>query len=238
MSLTLLQIAQTADSLSNTVAGAASLPVQTTEPAMSLWDIVVKGGVIMIPIALLFAVGVYVFIERYVTIRKYLKSDTNFTSAIFEYIRDGKIESAKALCKRTNEPIARMIEKGIDRIGKPVKEIEESIEIAGKFEIYQLEKNIHILAVIASIAPMFGFLGTIIGVIKIFYMISLTSDVSIGSISSGLYTKMVTSAAGLIVGILAYVAYQWLNRLLNNTIHKMEFGAMNFIELLNEPSAK
>ena len=142
------------------------------------------------------------------------------------------------LCKKTDEPIARMIEKGINRIGKPVKEIEESIEIAGKFEVYELEKNTQILAVIASIAPMFGFLGTIIGVIKIFYGISQTSDVSIGSISAGLYTKMVTSAAGLVVGIIAYIGYHWLNRMLNKTIHKLEFSTMNFIELLNEPLKK
>jgi len=128
-----------------------------------------------------------------------------------------------------------MIEKGIRRIGKPIKEIEESIEIAGKFEVYELEKNITILAVIASIAPMFGFLGTIMGVIKIFHNISMTADVSIGSVSAGLYTKMVTSAAGLTVGVLAYIGYHILKRNLNKAIHKLEVSAMNFIELLNEP---
>jgi biopolymer transport protein ExbB len=129
-----------------------------------------------------------------------------------------------------------MIEKGISRIGKPIKEIEESIEIAGKFEVYDLEKNVQILAVIAGIAPMFGFLGTIIGVIKIFYNISMTSDVSIGTVSAGLYTKMVSSASGLIVGILAYIAYHWLNQLLNKAIHQLEWNAMNFIDLLKSPS--
>lgn len=129
-----------------------------------------------------------------------------------------------------------MIEKGISRIGKPIKEIEESIEIAGKFEVYSMEKNIQILAIIAGIAPMFGFLGTIIGVIKIFYDISVTSDVSIGSVSAGLYVKMVTSAAGLVVGIVAFIAYNWLNIMVNKVVQKLEWNVMNFIDLLNEPS--
>jgi biopolymer transport protein ExbB len=204
--------------------------------AMSIFDMIAKGGLIMIPILILSVVAVGVFLERYFTIRKYVKSDVNFMNNIYDFIRNGKLDSAQTLCKNTNEPIARMIEKGISRIGKPIKEIEESVEIAGKFEVYNLEKNINILAIIASIAPMFGFLGTILGVIKIFYNISLTSDVSIGSISAGLYTKMVTSAAGLVVGILAYIGYHWLNRILQRAVHKLEWNAMNFLELLKEPS--
>jgi len=198
-------------------------------------EILVKGGVLMIPIALLSVVGVYVFIERYMHIRRYVNADMSFMNKIYECIRGGKIDIALKLCKSSTEPIAKMIEKGIRRIGKPIKEIEESIEIAGKFEVYELEKNITILAVIASIAPMFGFLGTIMGVIKIFHNISMTADVSIGSVSAGLYTKMVTSAAGLTVGVLAYIGYHILKRNLNKAIHKLEVSAMNFIELLNEP---
>lgn len=219
----------------NSMAGTPNLPVQAAPAPMSIMEILMKGGLIMIPIALLSIVAVYIFAERYITIRRYVKTDQTFMNNIHEFIRNGKIDSALRICHSSTDPIARMIEKGIKRIGKPIKEIEESIEIAGKFEIYELEKNITILAVIASIAPMFGFLGTIIGVIKIFHDISLTADVSIGSVSAGLYTKMVTSAAGLTVGVLAYIGYHWLRRILNRAIHQLEWSAMNFIELLNEP---
>ena len=210
--------------------------VQPVSGSMTLMEVLIKGGFLMIPIALLLTITVYVFIERYLTINKFVKTDSNFMNSISEFIRKGKIDAAQTLCRNTSEPIARMIDKGISRIGKPIKEIEDSIEIAGKFEVYKLEKNIQILSSIASIAPMFGFLGTILGVIKIFYFISVTNDVSIGSVSSGLYTKMVTSAAGLIVGIVAYIGYQLLNRMLDKAVHQLEWEAMNFMDLLNEPT--
>jgi biopolymer transport protein ExbB len=225
----LLQITQS-------LAGSPNLPIQQTPQTMTMLDVIMKGGILMIPIAILSIVTIYVFIERYLTIRRYVTSDVNFMNNIYDFIRNGKVDSALTLCRNTAEPIAKMIEKGISRIGKPIKEIEESIEIAGKFEVYNLEKNIQILAVIASIAPMFGFLGTIIGVIKIFYDISMTSDVSIGNVSAGLYVKMVTSAAGLTVGIIAYIGYHWLTRILNRAIHQLEWNTMNFIELLKEPA--
>lgn len=226
----------TFDSLNKSIAAAPSLPVQAAPGAVKLIDIIMKGGIIMIPIGLLSIIAVYVFVERYLTIRRHLSSDVEFMNSIHEYILNGRTDSALTLCKNTAKPIARMIEKGISRLGKPIKEIEESIEIAGKFEVYDLEKNVQILAVIAGIAPMFGFLGTIIGVIKIFFNISLTSDVSIGTVSSGLYVKMVSSAAGLIVGIAAYIGYHWLNIILNKAIHQLEWNAMNFIDLLKSPS--
>lgn len=214
-----------------------SLPVQTaTTESFALMDIIMKGGIIMIPIALLSVAAIYIFVERYLTIRRHISTDVGFMNSINAFILNGNTDSAIALCRSTQKPVARMIEKGISRLGKPIKEVEEAIEIAGKFEVYELEKNIQILAVIAGIAPMFGFLGTIIGVIKIFFNISLTSDVSIGSVSAGLYTKMVTSAAGLIVGILAYIGYHWLNHILNKAIHQLEWNAMNFIDLLKSPT--
>ncbi len=228
-------ITETLDTLNRTVASAANLPVQPAPESMSLMSMIMKGGIIMIPIAILSIAAVYVFIERYLTFRRYVTSDENFMNRIHDYIYDGRTDSALALCKNTSKPIARMIEKGILRLGRPIKEIEESIEIVGKFEVYNLEKNIQILAVIAGIAPMFGFLGTIIGVIKIFFTISMTSDVSIGTVSSGLYVKMVSSAAGLTVGIIAYIGYHWLNILLNKAIHQLEWNAMNFIDLLKSP---
>jgi biopolymer transport protein ExbB len=224
------------DTLNKSVLASPALPVQPVPEATKLIDIIMKGGFIMIPIGILSIIAVYVFIERYFSIRRHISSDVNFMNNIHEFILSGRTDSALTLCQNTEKPIARMIEKGISRLGKPIKEIEESIEIAGKFEVYDLEKNIQILAVIAGIAPMFGFLGTIIGVIKIFYNISMTSDVSIGTVSAGLYTKMVSSASGLIVGILAYIGYHWLNIILNKAIHQLEWNAMNFIDLLKSPS--
>jgi len=229
----ILQAAPVVDSVSSAV---NSLPVVSAPAAVSLWDIIQKGGIIMIPIGILFATAIYIFIERYITIRNASKSEGNFMNDIQAMIESDKIDKALALCAKNTLPIARMVEKGIKRIGRPIKEIEESIEIVGKFEVYELEKGLPILAVIAGIAPMFGFLGTILGVIKIFFDISQTSDVSIGAVSSGLYVKMVSSASGLIVGILAYIFYNWLNIKVGKAVNKMERNAMNFIDFLQEPN--
>ncbi len=234
MILSLISILQGAGTTA--LNGSARVPAPTLNDSMTVMDILVKGGVMMIPIAILSIVAVYFFIERYTTIRRFVNADKSFMNNIHESVRSGRIDIALDVCRKSTTPIARMIEKGISRIGKPIREVEESIEIAGKFEVYELEKNITILAVIASIAPMFGFLGTIIGVIKIFHDISMTSDVSIGSVSAGLYTKMVTSAAGLTVGVISYIGYHWLKRILNRAIHSLEWSAMNFIELLKEPA--
>ncbi|MRS01687.1 MotA/TolQ/ExbB proton channel family protein [bacterium] len=230
-----ISYSQTVDTLSQALAGSPVIPEQTAPYMMSFMDILTKGGIVMVPIGLISFIGLYVFIERYLTIRRRVSSDVDFMNNIYDTILRGQTDTALSLCRRTTKPIARMIEKGITTLGRPIKEVEEAIEIVGKFEVYDLEKNIQTLAVIAGIAPMFGFLGTIIGVIKIFYNISMTSDVSIGTVSSGLYTKMVSSAAGLMVGIIAYIGYHWLNTLLNKAVHQLEWNAMNFIDLLKRP---
>ena len=155
---------------------------------------------------------------------------------IRDFIVNDRIDSAMSLCKSTDSPIAHMTEKGLTRLGRPLKDIEESIEIVGKFEVYKLEKNLAILAIVAGIAPMFGFIGTIIGVIKIFHDISIAGDVSISSVSAGLYAKMVSSASGLIVGIVAFVCYHWLNIMIEKIVQRMEYNAMNFIDFLQEPT--
>lgn len=207
-----------------------------TETTMSVWDLALKGGWILFPIAVLFVATIYIFIERFVFIKMAAKTDEDFMNKIRDNIIDGRIDSAMALCEKTNKPVARMIEKGIKRIGRPLKEIEESIEIVGKFEVYKLEKNLVILGIIAGIAPMFGFVGTILGVIKIFYNISLQDSISIKIIADGLYEKMITSAAGLLVGIIAFIAYHWINVMIEKVVHKLEYSVMNFIDLLQEPS--
>lgn len=238
----LLQITQTSpgtlDSVRQAI-GQTNLPASmphATEETMTQLDLLMKGGPIMIPILILSLLAVYVFIERYLAIKKASKEELNLINNVRDFIHSGRIDSALAFCRSSDKPVSRMIEKGIKRIGRPLKEIEESIEIIGKFEVYKLEKNMAILAIIAGIAPMFGFIGTIIGVIKIFHDISIAGDVSIASVSSGLYTKMVSSAAGLIVGIFAFVCYHWLNIMIDKIVQNMEKNAMDFIDLLQEPA--
>jgi biopolymer transport protein ExbB len=217
----------------------ASVNVPTAAPvkevSMSYLDLVMKGGWLMLPIALLSVAAVYIFVERYIAITRAAKIDNNFIDRIRDYIHDGKIEAAVNLCQSSNNPVARMIEKGILKIGRPLKDIQEAIEIVGRFEVYNLERNLTILGVIAGIAPMFGFIGTIAGVIKIFYNISLADNISIGLIAGGLYEKMVTSMAGLSVGIIAFIGYHWLNTMVTKVVHRLEFNATNFIDILQEP---
>ncbi|MEI7596600.1 MAG: MotA/TolQ/ExbB proton channel family protein [Bacteroidota bacterium] len=208
--------------------------VAQTPPSLNLFDFIVKGGVIMIPIGILFALAVFIFFERLIIIRKASKDDNNFMHNIGDSISNMKLDSAKTLCKSTNTPISRTIEKGLSRIGRPMDEIERSLESAGKFEVSKLERNLKILGIVAAIAPMLGFIGTIMGVIKIFYTISLTNNISIGGIADGLYVKMITSACGLIIGVLAYAGHQYLNILLDKVIFKMENSAIEFLDLLHK----
>lgn len=231
-------ILQVVNSVTDTVAGQVINTPATDKSVESLTfiDLLEKGGIIMIPIALLSVIALYIFIERYFSIRKATREETNFMNNIRDFITEGKVDSALTLCKSTNKPIASMIKKGIMRIGRPVKEIEEAIEIVGKFEVYKLEKNLVILSICAGVAPMLGFVGTIIGVIKIFHDISLSEDVSISSVSAGLYTKMVSSAAGLIVGVISFIFYHWLNIMIDKAVHKLEHAAVEFIDLLQEPT--
>ncbi len=235
----ILQIVQsvsgTTDTATQALAGIPQAQAPVAE-SFSLMELLVKGGPIMIPIAILSVIAIYVFVERQFSIRRASNFEANFMNNIREFIYNNRIDSAIAFCKSNKSPLSRMIEKGIKRLGRPLKEIEESIEIVGKFEVYKLEKNIVILAIIAGIAPMFGFIGTIIGVIKIFHDISLQGDVSITTVSAGLYTKMVSSAAGLLVGITAFVLYHWCNIMVEKTVQKMEYSAMEFMDLLQEPS--
>ena len=233
----LLQIQQAGSVVQDTLNTAANTVVTTpsTPPTFSLWELILKGGPIMIPIGILSIAGLYIFFERYFTIRRSSKMDMNFTNQIRDFMHNGNIEAARALCKNTNTPVARMLEKGLMRLGKPIKEIEGAIENVGKLELYKMEKNLGILGSIAGIAPMFGFLGTIFGVIKIFYNISLADNISIGLIAGGLYEKMITSAAGLMIGIFTYIGYHYLIVMIDRVVNKMEISSVEFIDLLEEP---
>ncbi len=226
------QIIDTANKAAQNIATPAAAPVED----LRFGELIMKGGWVMIPIGILAVLGLVIFFERYFTIRKAGKDESNLMSQIRSSITAGKLESAVAVARNSNSPLGRMLQKGLLRIGRPIKDIEGSIENIGKLEVSKLEKNIGILGIVAGIAPMFGFLGTIAGVIQIFYNISKTDNISMGAISGGLYVKMVTSAAGLLVGIVAYVCYHVLNMMVDKVILKLETDAIEFIDMLEEPS--
>lgn len=198
-------------------------------------DLLFKGGWVMLPLALLAFIGLVIFVERYLTIRKASSDESNLMQQVKQSVISGKLDSAIAICRNSNTPLGRMLQKGLLRIGRPIKDIEGAIENVGKLEVSKLEKNISILGIIAGIAPMLGFVGTIIGVIAIFHDVSLKGIIEIGTISGGLYTKMITSATGLIIGIIAYVLYHILNIMVDRIILRMETDAIEFIDLLEEP---
>lgn len=219
----------------DTVATGAST-VAAADQHISLLDLLAKGGILMIPLGILSVIAVFSFVERYLTISKAGKLEDNFMPMIRDHISNGNIQAARSLSKNTNSPIARMIDKGIQRIGKPIESIEKSMENVGKLEIYKMEKNLVILSIISGIAPMFGFLGTIAGMIQTFFNISITSDITLGTIAGGIYVKMITSASGLIIGLVAYIGYSFLNAQIDKTINKMEAASAEFIDILQEPT--
>lgn len=218
----------------DTVATAAVAAAQEAQE-LRFFDLLLKGGWVMLPLAILFFLGLVIFIERYITIRKASRNESNLMSQVKQSVLTGHLDSAIALCRNSNSPLGRMLQKGLLRIGRPIKEIEGAIENLGKLEVSKLEKNISILGIVAGIAPMLGFVGTILGVIKIFYNISLADNISIGIIAGGLYEKMITSATGLTIGIIAYVGYHILNIMVDRVILRMETDAIEFIDLLDEP---
>jgi biopolymer transport protein ExbB len=210
--------------------------VEPVNQSLSIIDLAIAGGFMMIPIILLSLIAIYIFIERFLTINKANQDPNAFMHRVKEQVLKGDVNGAKLLCSQTDSPIARMIEKGISRIGSPLKNIEASIENVAKIEIFKLEKNLSTLATIAGSAPMMGFLGTVIGMVKAFIAISQQEgSVSPKLLSSGIYTAMVTTVAGLIVGIIAYLAYNYLVSRVQKVIHKMEYTSIDFVDLLQEP---
>lgn len=203
---------------------------------ISMWDLLQKGGFIMYPLYLLLLISIFVFVERLIAIRKASKIDNGFMNIIRDNIISGNIAAARNLAKNTANPVAKMIDKGIQRIGKNIDAIEKSMENVGKLEMYKMEKNLSILSLIAGIAPMFGFLGTIVGMVQLFYGIASTGEYTLGTIAGGIYTKMVTSATGLIIGLIAYVGHNYLNTQIDKTANKMESASADFIDMLQEPT--
>jgi biopolymer transport protein ExbB len=205
--------------------------------SINLIDLTMKGGPVMIPLAILSIIAVYLTIERFLTLKKASKLEANFMANIKDLVLNGNIKGAKALCERTNSPVARMIEKGVTRIGKPLQDIDTSIHNVGNIEINKLETGMPTLATISGAAPMLGFLGTVTGMVSAFHkMSSAGANLTVSLLAGGIYEALVTTVAGLIIGIFAYIAYNQLTSMIEKIIHRMEASAVEFIDLLQEPA--
>ena len=205
--------------------------------SIDLFELMLKGGWIMIPLGILSVISVAIFIERYLVLKKASHEDTTFMNRIKDYIHDGKIDSALALCQSNDHPVSRMIEKGITRIGRPLNDVNTAIENVGNLEVTSLERGLPTLASVAGGAPMIGFLGTVIGMIKSFWEMSNSgNNIEVGQLAGGIYTALVTTVTGLIVGIIAYFAYNILVARVEKVVFKMEARTMEFMDLLNEPA--
>ena len=235
MNITLLA-AQAA--LADTLAGGNPVLTPVSEEArMNLWDMAMKGGWIMLVLALLSVVCFYIFFERWAVIRKADKDDPLFMERIRDYIHSGEVKSAINYCRVTNTPAARMIEKGITRMGRPVADIQAAIENAGNLEIAKMERRLPVIATISGGAPMIGFLGTVTGMVQAFWeMANAGNNIDITLLSGGIYEAMITTVGGLIVGIIAMFAYNYLVTLIDGVVNKMEAKTMAFMDLLNEPA--
>jgi biopolymer transport protein ExbB len=210
--------------------------MNSTPEQMSLLSLLMKGGIVMIPIVILSIISVYVFIERWMHIRTRAKGLPNFTNQIIDKLEEGNMAAANTLCERNNGAMGNIIQSGLICIGKPVREIESMMESQANIEISEMEKNLNYLGLIAGIAPMLGFIGTISGVIKIFYNISLTDNISIGIIAGGLYEKMISSGSGLVVGLLAYTGYHLLNHLIDSFSLDVQKQTLSFLQRIQKTS--
>ena len=213
-----------------------SVTKATSNSGIRLFDLLTLGGWVMIPLTLLLVITVFVFFERLIAIRKASSIDTNFMNIVRDHIVSGNVTAARIFAKNTNNPVARIIDKGIQRIGKPIENIERSMENVGKLEIYNLERNLSILSLSAGIAPLLGFLGTIIGMFQLFYSLATGGDFTIQTMANGIYTKVITSATGLIIGLLAYIAHNYLTTQVDKTAYKMEASSAEFLDILQEPT--
>ena len=208
------------------------------EETLNVWSLCLKGGIIMIPLLILSLVSIYIFIERWLALRKAATEDATFMKKIKDYIHDGEIESATLLCRKTDTPYARLIQKGISRIGRPMNDVPVAIENVGNIEIANLGKGFTWLATTAAGAPMIGFLGTVTGMVKAFFALSTAgNNANITVLAGGIYEALVTTVAGLVVGIIALFAYNYLTARVNHVMNQLENKTMEFMDLLNEPVA-
>ena len=218
---------------------AAALDAQVAVPPLNLWSLSLKGGFIMIPIVLLSLVTIYIFVERLLVLRDAARQDNTFMQRIKDYIHAGDVESALNLCKKNPTPVARLIEKGITRLGRPMNDVLVAIENVGNIEVAKLERRFTWIATTAGGAPMLGFLGTVTGMVSAFYSMAAAGEAAdITTLSSGIYEALVTSVAGLVVGIIALFAYNYLVSRVNTVVNQLEASTMEFMDLLNEPANK
>ena len=218
---------------------AAALEAQTAVPPLNLWSLSLKGGFIMIPIVLLSLVTIYIFVERLLVLRDAARQDDTFMQRIKDYIHVGDIVSALNLCKKNPTPVARLVEKGITRLGRPMNDVLVAIENVGNIEVAKLERRFTWIATTAAGAPMLGFLGTVTGMVNAFYSMAAAGEAAdITTLSSGIYEALVTTVAGLVVGIIAMFAYNYLVSRVNTVVNQLEASTMEFMDLLNEPAGK
>ncbi|RYY97118.1 MAG: MotA/TolQ/ExbB proton channel family protein [Chitinophagaceae bacterium] len=232
----MINLLQTLDTATKMATGAANATDANHDGSISFYELLTLGGWLMIPLAVLFLLTVYMFFERLQAIRKASQIDGNFMNIIRDHIVNGNVSAARSYAKNINNPVARIIDKGIQRLGKDIDVIEKSMENVGKLELYRLERNLSVLSLIAGIAPMFGFLGTIFGMFQLFYNLASTGDFTIQTMAGGIYTKMITSATGLIIGLLAYIAHNYLTTQVDKTANRMEASSAEFIDVLQEPA--
>jgi biopolymer transport protein ExbB len=229
----LLQITDTVSKVANNAMAHAD---KNGDGSISLGEMLSMGGWLMYPLIALLLLAIFFFAERYIAIRKAGKIDPNFMNIIRDNIITGNVSAARSFAKNTNNPVGRIIDKGIQRVGKPIDIIEDSMENVGRLEMYNLEKNLSVLTLVYGIAPMMGFLGTIIGMLQLFYNINATGEFTPSAIAGGIYTKMITSASGLIIGLLAYIGHNFLNAQIGKVANKMEASTAEFMDILQEPT--
>ena len=226
-----------AETIANGAESATQALPQQTEQTFSLIQMAAKGGWLMIVLAILSVIAIYIFGKKWWMIYKAQQVDKNFMRDIRDYIHEGKVKSALSLCEKYDSPVARLVEKGIERIGRPLTDIQTAVENMGNLEIARLEKGLATLTTIAGGAPMIGFLGTVLGMVQAFFnMANAGNNVDITLLSGGIYTAMITTVGGLIVGILAYFGYNYLTAQISNLMFKMENATIDFMDLLHEPA--
>jgi biopolymer transport protein ExbB len=203
---------------------------------LSFFELIAMGGWIMVPLAIMLLLAVYVFAERTIAIRNAGRIDNNFMNIIRDHIVSGNVSAARSFAKNTNNPVARIIDKGIQRIGKPIENIEKSMDVTGQLEMYKLEKHMGVLSVVSKAAPIFGFVGTLVGLMQLFSRINTSNEFEVGTIAGGIYTKLITSITGLVIGLGAYLAYSYLNTQIDKTSNKMEAASSDFLDVLQEPT--
>lgn len=219
---------------------AQDLEPVSEEKTLSVLDLIMSGGmagqIIILVLFILLFIAVYIFFERFFAIKAASKMDSNFMNQIHDHVTKGNIQAAKLLCAQTNTPVSQLTNKGLSRIGSPLEDISTAIENAGRLEVYKLEKNVSVLATIAGAGPMIGFLGTVIGMVLAFHELATSSgQAEMGSLAEGIYTAMTTTVAGLMVGIIAYIGYNFLVVRTDKVVHQMEATAVDFLDMLNEP---